>query len=134
MKKIIVVSLALLLLLSASGCSFFDKEVEIFVLLDRDLTDAEAQAVATKIRTFPSAIGVEYVTAEEAFSDFAEELEDSQIFEGLDTDLLGDRCIVTAKKTDSEQLMRELLALEGVNEVSIIKNSVLPEIITDIMY
>lgn len=134
MKKIFAILLAVSLLLAFAGCSVFDEEVELLVLLDEDLTDAEARGVASKIATFSDVIGVEYVTAEQAFADFADNFEDPSVLEGVDPGILRDRCIVTAKKSDSERLSRQISQLEGVSTVSIGDTSRLPDMITDFIH
>ncbi len=133
MKKIFIILLAAVLLLAFAGCSFFDKEVELLVLLDEDLTDADSRLIATTLNTFPEAISVEYVTAEEAFVDFMDEFEDPSAFEGIDASLLRNRCIVTAKESDSQKLSREISKLEGVSMVHIGKSTDLTERMEDIL-
>lgn len=130
MKRVIVLLLVVSLLMLA-GCSWFDRETEILAYLDEELTDAEGRAVATQISALQGAIRVEYVTAEQAFADFVGKLEDPSIAEGLDSDVLRSRCVVTVMESDSEQLAREIKKLEGVDDVSVMKSSHVKETILD---
>ena len=131
MKRWVVWLLVIALALMCTGCSLFDKEVGILVYLDEDLSDAEARAMATKIRALEGTISVEYKSGEEALAEFMEDLEDPLVIEGILTELPRNRCAVTVMKSDSERLAQEIRELDGVASVKMVSTFGVKEMILD---
>ena len=125
MKRVFVLLLVCLLLLTLVGCSLFhrEKEVEMVVYIDKELTDAEARAVGTELNTIPEVTECKFIHREEAMAAFMENYEDPEAFIGIEADALQHRFQVTAKTAGADALAEQIEEIEGVDDVKVVQVS-----------
>lgn len=92
-----------------------NKTSEILVIIDGDLSDAEARSIGTKINALDNVYQATFVSREEALKNFAEDHDDDAVFDGVLPEDLRHRFIVTLEdNTRMEQTDSELKRIPGV--------------------
>ena len=92
-----------------------NKTSEILVLIDSDLSDAEARSIGTKINSLNNVLQATFVSREEALKNFAEDHNDDAVFDGVLPEDLRHRFVVTLEdNTLMEQTDAELQRIPGV--------------------
>lgn len=95
----------------------------VTVYLKDNLSDAEAQKVASKLKKFRSVKSIKYISKDRALSDLRSSLKDADyILEGLDENPLPASVVLKLKdkfvKSDSvKELAKKVLKIKGVDEV-----------------
>ncbi len=88
---------------------------EILVLVDSELSDAEARSIGTKINTLDNILQATFVSREEALEDFIDDHEGDSAFSGVQAEDLRHRFIVTLE--DNTRMMetdKQLKQIPGV--------------------
>ena len=118
MKKYIAMVLAVVLLLSLSGCSLMEKEFTVIAYVDENLTEAEARSVGTKLNTLEDVVSVRFISAREALEEFVGQQEDKAAFDGVDVDALRHRYEIQVKTKDKKAVIALIEGVEGIAEVT----------------
>lgn len=88
---------------------------EILVLIDSELSDAEARSIGTKINTLDNILQATFVSREEALEDFIDDHEGDSAFSGVQAEDLRHRFIVTLEdNTLMQQTDDQLKQIPGV--------------------
>ena len=88
---------------------------EILVLIDADLSDAEARSVGTQINLLDNVLKSTFISREEALKDFIEDHDGDSAFSGVQATDLRHRYVVTLEdNTKMEQTDAQLKQLPGV--------------------
>lgn len=88
---------------------------EILVLIDSDLSDAEARSIGTKINLVDNVLQATFVSREEALEDFIEDHNGDSAFNGVQASDLRHRYVVTLEdNTKMEQTDQALKEIPGV--------------------
>ena len=88
---------------------------EILVLVDSELSDAEARSIGTKINTLDNILRATFVSREEALEDFINDHEGDSAFSGVQAEDLRHRFVVTLEdNTKMEQTDSQLKQIPGV--------------------
>ena len=88
---------------------------EILVLVDSELSDAEARSIGTKINTLDNILQATFVSREEALEDFINDHEGDSAFSGVQAEDLRHRFVVTLEdNTKMEQTDSQLKQIPGV--------------------
>ena len=88
---------------------------EILVLVDSELSDAEARSIGTKINTLDNILQATFVSREEALEDFIDDHEGDSAFSGVQAEDLRHRFVVTLE--DNARMMetdKQLKQIPGV--------------------
>lgn len=96
-----------------------EKETEVVAFIDESLTEKIAQDVQPLLEAVPNVEKVEFISAEEAYKRFADQIEGKQSFAGLDSDTMRHRYVVhLIDISQTRTTIAELEKVEGVAEVS----------------
>jgi len=96
-----------------------NKTNEIMVLVDENLSDAEARSVGTEINRIPNVQQSTFVSRQEALENFAKDHQDSEAFTGVDATFLRHRFVVVlADNHLMEQTSEALKNIPGVAKIS----------------
>ena len=88
---------------------------EILVLVDSELSDAEARSIGTKINTLDNILQSTFVSREEALEDFIDDHEGDSAFSGVQAEDLRHRFIVTLEdNTRMSETDAQLKQIPGV--------------------
>ena len=88
---------------------------EILVLVDSELTDAEARSIGTKINTLDNILQATFVSREEALKDFIDDHEGDSAFSGVQAEDLRHRFVVTLEdNTRMLETDKQLKQIPGV--------------------
>ncbi len=117
MKKIMLVLLSAVMLLTLCACGQREKEVELLVFLEENLSEIEERNIGVKINVIDDVQSATYISGEEALNAFIEQQESIEAFSGLEGVLRG-RYSVFVKTADLDGVMEQLEAIEGVDEVA----------------
>ena len=117
MKKIMLVLLSAAMLLALCACGQREKETELLVFLEENLSEIEERNIGVKINVIDDVQSATYISGEEALNAFIEQQESEEAFSGMDGVLRG-RYSVSVKTADLDGVMEQLEAIEGVDEVA----------------
>ena len=96
-----------------------NKTNEILVLVDSELTDAEAKSIGTKINRITNVLESKFVSREEALDEFVKDHEGDDAFESLDPSYLRHRFVVTLEDNSlMEQTVELIEQIPGVAKIS----------------
>lgn len=96
-----------------------NKTNEIMVLVDENLSDAEARSVGTEINRIPNVQKSTFVSRQEALDKFAQDHQDSEAFTGVDASFLRHRFVVVLVDNHlMEQTSTALKNIPGVVKIS----------------
>jgi cell division transport system permease protein len=98
--------------------SEMEQESQIMVYIDETYTTAEAKSVGTQLSQIKNIKSKEFVTRQEALTNYANIHDDPSAFDGIDASTFRDRFVVTLEdNTKLDQTTKEMEAVEGVAEV-----------------
>ena len=96
-----------------------EQQNQILVYVDDTLNEAQAKSIGSRINLIENVLDQEFVSKNQALTNFVAEQEDPEMFAGLKPDTLRHRFVVTLQ--DSEQMkdtVDKLEALDGVAKVN----------------
>ena len=92
---------------------------EMLVIIDSELSDAEAKSVGTKINMVDNILQATFVSREQALEDFIAEHGDDPAFSGVEAADLRHRYVVTLEDNGlMEQTVAELEKIDGIVKIS----------------
>lgn len=92
-----------------------NKTNEVTVYVDRELSDAEAKSIDTKIKRLDNVAKCQFVYREDAFEDFVNKSDNEEAFDGFDTSYLEHRYVVTLEDNRlMEDTIKELMQIPGI--------------------
>ncbi|MEA4965013.1 MAG: permease-like cell division protein FtsX [Oscillospiraceae bacterium] len=113
---IIMGTFSLILLNLDEMVSDLEQQNQVLVYLDDSYTEAEAKSVGSEINLIPNVLKSEFVSKDEALSQFVSEQDDPTMFSGLGSDTLRHRFVVTLE--DSAQMEKTVQDLENITGVA----------------
>ena len=97
-----------------------EQENEMLVYIDETYSEAEAKSVGSQINQIANVHNAQFVSREQAVVNFVDEMEDEDLFAGLDPSTFRDRYVITlednSKMRETEAALR---SIEGVADVSV---------------
>ena len=97
-----------------------EQENEMFVYIDETYSEAEAKSVGSQINQIANVHNAQFVSREQAVENFVDEMQDEDLFAGLDPSTFRDRYVITlednSKMRETEAALR---SIEGVADVSV---------------
>ena len=97
-----------------------EQENEMLVYIDETYSEAEAKSVGSQINQIANVHNAQFVSREQAVVNFADEMQDEDLFAGLDPSTFRDRFVITlednSKMRETEAAIR---SIEGVADVSV---------------
>ena len=97
-----------------------EQENEMLVYIDETYSEAEAKSVGSQINQIANVHNAQFVSREQAVVNFVDEMEDEDLFAGLDPSPFRDRFVITlednSKMRETEAAIR---SIEGVADVSV---------------
>ena len=122
------VTVACLLIMGTFGLVLFnlnemilelEKENEVLVYIDEDYSEAEAKSVGSQINMITNVHKAEFVSREEALENFLDQMGNESVFDGLASDTLRDRFVVSMEDNSKmKETCKEIGQIEGVAEIS----------------
>ncbi len=92
---------------------------QVMVYVDEELSDAEARSIGTEINMVDNVLKAEFVSREEALENFIEEHEGDSGFDGLESETLRHRYVVTLEDNDlMEETVKEISKIKGVADIT----------------
>ena len=97
-----------------------EQENEMLVYIDETYSEAEAKSVGSQINQIANVHNAQFVSREQAVENFVDEMQDEDLFAGLDPSTFRDRFVITlednSKMRETEAAIR---SIEGVADVSV---------------
>ena len=97
-----------------------EQENEMLVYIDETYSEAEAKSVGSQINQIANVHNAQFVSREKAVENFVDEMQDEDLFAGLDPSTFRDRFVITlednSKMRETEAAIR---SIEGVADVSV---------------
>ena len=97
-----------------------EQENEMLVYIDETYSEAEAKSVGSQINQIANVHNAPFVSREQAVENFVDEMQDEDLFDGLDPSTFRDRFVITlednSKMRETEAAIR---SIEGVADVSV---------------
>ena len=97
-----------------------EQENEMLVYIDETYSEAEAKSVGSQINQIANVHNAQFVSREQAVENFVDEMQDEDLFDGLDPSTFRDRFVITlednGKMRETEAAIR---SIEGVADVSV---------------
>ena len=97
-----------------------EQENEMLVYIDETYSEAEAKSVGSQINQIANVYNAQFVSREQAVENFVDEMQDEDLFDGLDPSTFRDRFVITlednSKMRETEAAIR---SIEGVADVSV---------------
>ena len=97
-----------------------EQENEMLVYIDETYSEAEAKSVGSQINQIANVHNAQFVSPEQAVENFVDEMQDEDLFAGLDPSTFRDRFVITlednSKMRETEAAIR---SIEGVADVSV---------------
>lgn len=97
-----------------------EQENEMLVYIDETYSEAEAKSVGSQINQIANVHNAQFVSREQAVENFVDEMQDEDLFDGLDPSTFRDRFVITlednSKMRETEAAIR---SIEGVADVSV---------------
>ncbi len=122
------VTVACLLIMGTFGLVLFnlnemilelEKENEVMVYIDEDYSESEAKSVGSQINMITNVHKAEFVSREEALENFLDQMGNESVFDGLASDTLRDRFVVSMEDNSKmKETCKEIEQIEGVAEIS----------------
>ena len=92
----------------------------MLVYIDETYSEAEAKSVGSQINQIANVHNAQFVSREQAVENFVDEMQDEDLFDGLDPSTFRDRFVITlednSKMRETEAALR---SIEGVADVSV---------------
>ena len=96
-----------------------EKENEVLVYIDEDYSEAEAKSVGSQINMISNVHNAVFVSREQALEDFLDEQTNSSAFDGVTSDTLRDRFVVTMENNAlMQQTVDKIREIDGVADVT----------------
>ena len=96
-----------------------EKENEVLVYIDESYSEAEAKSVGSQINMISNVHNAVFVSREQALSDFLDEQSNAAAFDGVTSDTLRDRFIVTMEDNSlMQQTCDRIYQIDGVADVT----------------
>ena len=96
-----------------------EKENEVLVYIDEDYSEAEAKSVGSQINRISNVHKAVFVAREQALEDFRDEQTNSSAFDGVTSDTLRDRFVVTMENNAlMQQTVDKIREIDGVADVT----------------
>ncbi len=96
-----------------------EKENEVLVYIDESYSEAEAKSVGSQINMISNVHNAVFVSREQALSDFLDEQSNAAAFDGVTSDTLRDRFIVTMEDNSlMQQTCDRINQIDGVADVT----------------
>lgn len=116
---IIVGSFSLILYNLQVMITDLEQENEVLVYIDESYSEAEAKSVGSQINLIANVENAQFVSREQALTNFVEEQNDSALFAGLDSETFRDRFVVTLQDNElMKQTVEEIQTIQGVAKVT----------------
>ena len=97
-----------------------EQENEMLVYIDETYSEAEAKSVGSQINQIANVHNAQFVSREQAVENFVDEMQDEDLFDGLDPSTFRDRFVITlednSKMRETEAAIR---SIEGVADMSV---------------
>ena len=97
-----------------------EQENEMLVYIDETYSEAEAKSVGSQINQIANVHNAQFASREQAVENFVDEMQDEDLFDGLDPSTFRDRFVITlednSKMRETEAAIR---SIEGVADVSV---------------
>ena len=97
-----------------------EQENEMLVYIDETYSEAEAKSVGSQINQIANVHNAQFVSREKAVENFVDEMQDEDLFAGLNPSTFRDRFVITlednSKMRETEAAIR---SIEGVADVSV---------------
>ena len=97
-----------------------EQENEMLVYIDESYSEAEAKSVGSQINQIANVHNAQFVSREQAVENFVDEMQDEDLFDGMDPSTFRDRFVITlednSKMRETEAAIR---SIEGVADVSV---------------
>ena len=97
-----------------------EQENEMLVYIDETYSEAEAKSVGSQINQIANVHNAQFVSREQAVENVVDEMQDEDLFDGLDPSTFRDRFVITlednSKMRETEAAIR---SIEGVADVSV---------------
>lgn len=117
---IIMGSFSLLALNMHNIIRTLEKQNQIAVFIDDELTLEQAKALETEIRLVPNVANVYFITRDEALESFLKQYDDNKLFQDLTPDILRHRYLITLDDIGlMEQTRDDLRSIDGVAKVRV---------------
>lgn len=96
-----------------------EKENEVLVYIDEGYSEAEAKSVGSQINMISNVHNAVFVSREQALEDFLDEQTNSSAFDGVTSDTLRDRFVVTMENNAlMQQTVDKIREIDGVADVT----------------
>lgn len=96
-----------------------EKENEVLVYIDENYSEAEAKSVGSQINMISNVHNAVFVSREQALEDFLDEQSNSSAFDGVTSDTLRDRFVVTMENNAlMQQTVDKIREIDGVADVT----------------
>ncbi len=96
-----------------------EKENEVLVYIDENYSEAEAKSVGSQINMISNVHNAVFVSREQALEDFLDEQTNSSAFDGVTSDTLRDRFVVTMENNAlMQQTVDKIREIDGVADVT----------------
>ena len=96
-----------------------EKENEVLVYIDENYSEAEAKSVGSQINMISNVHNAVFVSREQALDDFLDEQTNSSAFDGVTSDTLRDRFVVTMENNAlMQQTVDKIREIDGVADVT----------------
>lgn len=96
-----------------------EQQNQVLVYLDESYTEAEAKSVGSEINLIPNVLESEFVSKDQALSEFVSEQENPDMFSGIGSDTLRHRFVVTLEySAQMEKTVQDLENISGVEKVN----------------
>lgn len=99
--------------------SELDKQNQIIAFVDDSYTEAQAKSIGTQINRIEAVTTAEFVSNEQAFSDFVNDFDNPDVFNGISADLLRHRYVITLSSSDAmSEVASSVESIPGIDKVS----------------
>ena len=96
-----------------------EQENEILVYINEDYSEAKAKSVGSQINLISNVREAKFVSRQQALDEFIDTQNDPELFDGIESDTLRDRFVVTLEDNSLITQTKELLKqIDGVDDVS----------------
>jgi len=96
-----------------------ERDNQVLVYIEEDYSTAEAKSVGSQINMITNVHSAQFVSREQALSDFVEEQADEEMFAGLESSTFRDRFVVSMEDNSMmRQTCEEIKKIEGVADIT----------------
>jgi len=99
--------------------SELDKQNQIIAFVDDSYTEAQAKSIGTQINRIEAVTTAEFVSNEQAFSSFVNDFDNPDVFDGISSDLLRHRYVITLSSSEAmSEVAAAVEAIPGIAKVN----------------